>query len=69
MPILSCWDSGRGVGITSTFGDVCRQMCRREPIEARKAAFAKFIRRAKTGLVLNEHIDEPGDIVFRHAWR
>jgi hypothetical protein len=21
----------------------------------------------KTGLVLNEHIDEPGDVVFRHA--
>jgi bifunctional non-homologous end joining protein LigD len=40
---------------------------RREPIEGRKAALAKLIRRAKTGLVLNEHIDEPGDVVFRHA--
>jgi bifunctional non-homologous end joining protein LigD len=40
---------------------------RHEPIERRKAALAKLIRRAKTGLVLNEHIDEPGDIVFRHA--
>src|SRR5262249_10742790 len=40
---------------------------RRKPIEARKAALAKLIRRAKTGLVLNEHIDEPGDVVFRHA--
>ena len=28
---------------------------------------AKLIQRAKTGLVFNEHIDEPGDVVFRHA--
>jgi bifunctional non-homologous end joining protein LigD len=40
---------------------------RHEPIERRKAALAKLIRRAKTGLVLNEHIEEPGDMVFRHA--
>jgi bifunctional non-homologous end joining protein LigD len=40
---------------------------RHEPIERRKAALAKLIRRAKAGLVLNEHIDEPGDVVFRHA--
>jgi bifunctional non-homologous end joining protein LigD len=39
---------------------------RHQPIERRKAALAKLIR-AKTGLVLNEHIDEPGDVVFRHA--
>jgi bifunctional non-homologous end joining protein LigD len=40
---------------------------RHEPIERRKAALAKLIRRTKTGLALNEHIDEPGDVVFRHA--
>jgi ATP-dependent DNA ligase len=40
---------------------------RREPIERRKAALAKLTRRAKAGLVLNEHIAERGDIVFRHA--
>jgi bifunctional non-homologous end joining protein LigD len=40
---------------------------RHEPIERRKAALAKLIRRAKAGLVLNEHIDKPGDVVFRHA--
>jgi bifunctional non-homologous end joining protein LigD len=40
---------------------------RREPIERRKAALAKLIRRARTGLMLNEHVDEPGDVVFRHA--
>jgi len=40
---------------------------RNEPIERRKAALTKLIRRVKTGLVLNEHIDEPGDVVFRHV--
>jgi bifunctional non-homologous end joining protein LigD len=29
----------------------------------------RLLRRAKPGLRLNEHIDEPGDIVFRHACR
>ena len=38
-----------------------------EPIEDRKAELAKLLRRAKPGLQLNEHISEPGDIVFRHA--
>ena len=38
-----------------------------EPIERRKAALAKLLRHAKAGLLLNEHIDEPGDVVFRHA--
>jgi len=42
---------------------------RREPIEVRKAALAKLLRHAKAGLLLNEHIDEPGDVVFRHACR
>jgi bifunctional non-homologous end joining protein LigD len=40
---------------------------RRHPIEDRKAALAKLLRDAKLELQLNEHIDEPGDIVFRHA--
>ena len=40
---------------------------RHEPIERRKAALAKLIRRAKTGLVLNEDIDEPGDVVTSRA--
>ena len=40
---------------------------RREPIERRKAALGKLMRQATTGLVLNEHIDEPGNVVFRHA--
>ena len=40
---------------------------RRDPIEDRKAELARLLRRAKPGLQLNEHISEPGDIVFRHA--
>ena len=35
--------------------------------EERKAALAKLLRGAKLGLQLNEHISDPGDIVFRHA--
>jgi bifunctional non-homologous end joining protein LigD len=40
---------------------------RREPIERRKTALAKLLRHAKGGLLLNEHIEEPGDVLFRHA--
>jgi bifunctional non-homologous end joining protein LigD len=40
---------------------------RSAPVEARKAALAKLLRRAKPGLKLNEHLAEPGDVVFRHA--
>jgi bifunctional non-homologous end joining protein LigD len=40
---------------------------RREPIERRKVALAKLLRRAKPGLQINDHITEPGDVVFRHA--
>jgi len=47
--------------------DLIGEDLRREPIERRKAALAKLMRRATTGLVPNEHIDEPGDVVFRHA--
>jgi hypothetical protein len=42
---------------------------RREPIEHRKAVLAKLLRGAKLGLQLNEHLAEPGDVVFRHAAR
>ena len=40
---------------------------RREPIEARKRQLAALLRNAGLGLRLNEHIAEPGDVVFRHA--
>ena len=40
---------------------------RRAPVEERKRALERLLRQAKPGLKLNEHIDEPGEIVFRHA--
>jgi bifunctional non-homologous end joining protein LigD len=44
------------------------QDLRREPIESRKRELSKLLRwSAQIGLRLNEHIAEPGDVVFRHA--
>jgi hypothetical protein len=40
---------------------------RRSPLEERKREHAKLLRKAKWALQLNEHIDEPGDVVFKHA--
>jgi bifunctional non-homologous end joining protein LigD len=41
---------------------------RREPIEARKKALVKLLRRTRPGLRFIEHLnDVPGDVVFRHA--
>src|SRR5262245_35820738 len=33
----------------------------------REAVGGPFLRHAKAGLLLNEHLDEPGDVVFRPA--
>jgi hypothetical protein len=41
----------------------------RAPLEARKGELAKLLRKAPVRLQLNEHIEEAGDIVFRHACR
>jgi hypothetical protein len=38
-----------------------------EPLEERKAALARLLRKTAPGLQLNEHLAEPGDVVFRHA--
>jgi bifunctional non-homologous end joining protein LigD len=38
-----------------------------EPIEIRKAELAKLLRKGAGYLQINDHIAEPGDIVFRHA--
>ena len=35
--------------------------------EVRKRQLATLLRHARCGLQLNEHIAEPGDVVFRHA--
>jgi bifunctional non-homologous end joining protein LigD len=40
---------------------------RREPIERRKVVLIRLLAKASVGLQVNEHIAEPGDVVFRHA--
>jgi bifunctional non-homologous end joining protein LigD len=43
------------------------QNMRREPIEVRKATLASVLRSRRAGLQFNQHLEHPGDIVFRHA--
>jgi len=43
------------------------QDLRREPIEVRKRQLVTLLRAARVGLQVNEHVSEPGDVVFRHA--
>ena len=44
------------------------QDLRREPIEVRKRELGKLLRwTAQIGLQFNDHIAEPGEVVFRHA--
>jgi bifunctional non-homologous end joining protein LigD len=40
---------------------------RREPIEQRKLLLAKLLRGSQLSIVLNEHFEEDGAIVFREA--
>ena len=40
---------------------------RREPLDTRKATLASVLRRAASGLRLNEHIEDDGSTVFAHA--
>jgi bifunctional non-homologous end joining protein LigD len=41
---------------------------RREPIEVRKATLASILRKSRTGVRLNEHLEYPdGLTVFQHA--
>ena len=40
---------------------------RREPIERRKVLLIQLLAKASVGLQVNDHIVEPGDVVFRHA--
>jgi bifunctional non-homologous end joining protein LigD len=42
---------------------------RRTPLEERKGALAKLVRKTSWAVQLNERIAERGDIVFRHACR
>jgi hypothetical protein len=43
------------------------QDLRREPLVRRKVLLARLLARARVGLQVNDHIVEPGDVVFRHA--
>jgi hypothetical protein len=38
-----------------------------ERLEIRKRQLSMLLRNARFGLGFNDHIDEPGDVVFRHA--
>jgi bifunctional non-homologous end joining protein LigD len=40
---------------------------RRTPLEERKRALAKLLRKPTWALRFSDHIEEPGDVVFRHA--
>jgi bifunctional non-homologous end joining protein LigD len=40
---------------------------RREPIEKRKALLAKLLKGQQMSIVLNEHYEDDGEIVFREA--
>jgi bifunctional non-homologous end joining protein LigD len=40
---------------------------RREPIERRRVLLIRLLAKASAGLQVNDHIFEPGDVVFRHA--
>jgi bifunctional non-homologous end joining protein LigD len=42
---------------------------RNRPFLDRKAALARLLRGAETGILLNEHVAEDGPIVFAHACR
>jgi bifunctional non-homologous end joining protein LigD len=40
---------------------------RRDPLEVRKAALANVVAKAGHGIWFNDHIEEDGETVFRHA--
>jgi bifunctional non-homologous end joining protein LigD len=40
---------------------------RRAPIEQRKSTLAKLVRAPRPGIVLNEHYEGYGEIIFQHA--
>lgn len=55
------------VGVNGYAPELDGQDLHREPMEVRKRQLATLLRRARSGLQLNEHIAESGDVVFRHA--
>jgi bifunctional non-homologous end joining protein LigD len=69
IPVFDRLRYGRGEALLYVFDllELDGRDLRREPIELRKAMLAKVLRKAPVRLQLNEHIAEPGDVVFRHA--
>jgi bifunctional non-homologous end joining protein LigD len=60
--MTSACSCGRSTCLRSTAQDL-----RREPIEVRKATLASVLRSCRAGLQFNQHVEHPGDIIFRHA--
>jgi hypothetical protein len=46
----------------------CWSAMGREPYEVRKATLSSVLRQGRPWLRINEHLDYPGDLVFRHAY-
>jgi bifunctional non-homologous end joining protein LigD len=69
IPVFDRLRYGRGEALLYVFDllELDGRDLRHEPIERRKSALAKLLRKAPVRLRLNEHIAEPGDVVFRHA--
>jgi ATP-dependent DNA ligase len=44
-----------------------REDLRRTPIEQRKRKLAKLVRGPHPGIVLNEHYEGDGEVIFKHA--
>src|SRR4051794_25803652 len=52
-----------------TFSNSTVTNLRREPLERRKAALEKLLRRTGHGVQLNEHLEAEGPLVFERACR
>ena len=51
----------------STCSNLAAKTCAARPSRNGKEALAQLLRKSSWALQLNEHIAEPGDVVFRHA--
>jgi bifunctional non-homologous end joining protein LigD len=61
---------GERTGVCSSTRSTCLleldgKDMRREPFEVRKATLASVLRQGRPALRINEHLDYPGDLVFR----
>jgi ATP-dependent DNA ligase len=60
---------GQGLGVTERlrFNRARRHDLRREPLDVRKATLRSLLVKTRPGLRWNEHIEEDGGTIFRHA--